>query len=695
MFQYKLKSLVILFIGLIFLLRPGVGQKKNNRPDELLKALADEVSGEEAFQNVVALAGWPRIRTEDEYTGTFYESAYLLGKLKKYGLEKAEIEYFPWEFQNWAPVEAELWLIEPDREMLTSLDLVPLCLIQDSQSADVQAELIEVGEGTRPQDYEGKDVKGKLVLSSGYEVLVNHEAVHLRGALGIISCRGLLPDDQPDNVAWASYSRLIRKSPEKYSFGFMISPRQGRRLRGLLAEGKNVLLKAHVKTRLYPGKLDVVTALIPGAERPGEEILLMAHLFEFYYMQGANDNSSGSAAILEAARAIGRLIKDGRLAPPRRSIRFFWEPEGFGTFAYLAKYPDAKSRFKAVIDMDMVGEGHRQCGALFEVLVTPDSLPHFFSDIVSALAQDIKAKSGYGRRTATESFTELMASPTGSRDPFYSEIIHFNPRPYNENWLSIPHILFHCGPDPFYHSMEDRPDKCDPTQLKRAALLGAAAAYRMANLGPEDVPALSSLVLSGAEERLAKDKKRALDLLAHSDKVTVHQNHKEALNILRHGLYRERGALGSIGEYLGLSEKEANSLRGLLGGIEPAFHTSIENYYAFLCDSLSVGKSKPSPTAEEIKLDKLIPERLVGLEYSADFDYLERTLGDPDIQKKISINQAGFTARWEALNYIDGKRSITAIRDALSAEFSPVPITLEMVEQYLRILEKAGVVSIK
>jgi aminopeptidase YwaD len=693
--QYKMKSPVILFISLIFLLRPGVCQKKNMSHDELLKALADEVAGEEAFQNVVALAGWPRIRTEDEYTGTFNEAAYVLGKLKEYGLEKAQIEYFPWEFQNWAPVEAELWLIEPDRQMLTSLDLVPLCLIQDSKCADVQAELIEVGEGTLPKDYQGKDVRGKLVLSSGYEVQVNHEAVNLRGALGIISCRGLLPDDQPDNVAWASFSQLIRESPEKYSFGFMISPRQGRRLRGFLDEGKKVLVKAQVKTQLYPGKLDVVSALIPGTERPGEEILLMAHLFEFYYMQGANDNSSGSAAILEAARAIAILIKDGRLAPPRRSIRFFWEPEGFGTFAYLAKYPDAKSRFKAVIDMDMVGEGHRQCGAVFEVLVTPDSLPHFFGDIVSAMAQDIKVKSGYGRRTPTESFAELMASPTGSRDPFYCEIIHFNPRPYNENWLSIPHILFHCGPDPFYHSMEDRPDKCDPTQLKRAALLGAAAAYCMADLGPEDVPGLSSLVLAGAEDRLAKDKKRALDLLERSEKATVHQNHKEALNIIRHGLGREHGALGSIGTYLGLSEKEADSLRGLLGGINPALYASIENYYAFLCDSLNFRKSKPSPTAQETRLGKLIPRRLIGLEYSADFDYLERTLGDPDIQKKISINQAGFTARWEALNFVDGKRSVTDIRDALSAEFSPVPITLEMVEQYLRILEKAGVVSLE
>ncbi|OGD25964.1 MAG: hypothetical protein A2Y56_07405 [Candidatus Aminicenantes bacterium RBG_13_63_10] len=455
------------------------------------------------------------------------------------------------------------------------------------------------------------------------------------------------------------------------------------------------MVGAHVKTRLFPGKLDVVSAVIPGTERPDEEILLLAHLFEFYYMQGANDNSSGSAAILEAARSIDRLVRSGRLAPPRRSIRFFWEPEGFGTYAYLARYPEAKSRFKAVIDMDMVGEGHRQCGALFEVLVTPDSLPHFFSDLVSALALDLREKSGYGRRTAIESFAELMASPSGSRDPFYCEIIRFNPRPFNESWLAIPHILFHAAPDPFYHSLADRPDKCDPTQLKRAALLGAAAAYRMADLGPEDAPALSSMVLAAAEERLAKDKKRALDLLARSDKASVQQNHKEALNILRHGLEREKKALASIGIYLGMPEKETGSLRGLLAGTEPALYATVENYFASLCGSLGIPKTSPSRTAEEMRLDRLIPRRLVGLEYSADFEYLKRVLGDPDIEKKIAINQAGFTVRWEALNFVDGKRSITAIRDALSAEFSPVPITLEMVEQYFRILEKAGILAIQ
>jgi hypothetical protein len=58
------------------------------------------------------------------------------------------------------------------------------------------------------------------------------------------------------------------------------------------------------------------------------------------------------------------------------------------------------------------------------------------------------------------------------------------------------------------------------------------------------------------------------------------------------------------------------------------------------------------------------------------------------------INKAGFTVGWEALNFVDGKRSILDVRNALSAEFSPVEVSLEMVDQYFTILEKAGVLSI-
>ena len=46
---------------------------------------------------------------------------------------------------------------------------------------------------------------------------------------------------------------------------------------------------------------------------------------------------------------------------------------------------------------------------------------------------------------------------------------------------------------------------------------------------------------------------------------------------------------------------------------------------------------------------------------------------------------------YEVLNFADGKRNAQQIRDAVSAEYGPVP--LEMVVEYLKALESAGVVE--
>ncbi len=46
---------------------------------------------------------------------------------------------------------------------------------------------------------------------------------------------------------------------------------------------------------------------------------------------------------------------------------------------------------------------------------------------------------------------------------------------------------------------------------------------------------------------------------------------------------------------------------------------------------------------------------------------------------------------YEALNFADGKRNAQEIRDAVSAEYGPV--RLEMVVEYLRALEKIGVLE--
>jgi len=50
---------------------------------------------------------------------------------------------------------------------------------------------------------------------------------------------------------------------------------------------------------------------------------------------------------------------------------------------------------------------------------------------------------------------------------------------------------------------------------------------------------------------------------------------------------------------------------------------------------------------------------------------------------------AGEEYAYEVLNFADGKRNAQEIRDAISAEYGPVP--LELVVEYLRGLEKIGV----
>jgi len=661
---------------------------------DLLDLLRMEISGETAFGHVVNLSGWPKNRPAEEYTGLFYETKYILQKAKEYGLDQTDLEIFPWEYPCWDPVSAELWLVEPEERKLTGLDMVHLCLFEGSKSADVTAEVIDVGEGTSSSDYNGKDVAGKIVLCSGYEAIVNTLAVHERGALGILGYRSYYPDEYPDMVSWGGIHSLMTGTGEKTTFGFMLSPRQGLQLKRELERGVKIKVHASVEVQTHPGKLDVIQTLIPGSELPDEEVLLMAHLFEYYYKQGANDNKSGSAAILEIGRALQKLIRDGKIPRPKRSIRILWEPEGWGTFAWMKKYPEALKKIKAVIDMDMVGEGHSLCGTRFHILETPDSLPHFLNAVIKNLAEYVRLNSGWSERVGEKSFDEIMASPTGSRDAFYYDIIHFNPRFFNENWVGIPSLLFNCGPDPFYHSSEDRPDKCDPTQIKRAAFLGAAAALYLADLDRGDLKSLIPLVMAEQEQRLGADHKKAYQVLSRSDAGSIHRNYREAANIIRHGLDRHRRVLLSIGSWLQLETDKQDRLAALVPDEKAYVSASLHRYYLDLCRDLNRQPETPALTALEKELSRAIPERLVGYDMLADFLFLEHALDDPDIKRKIRLSRVDSMATWEALNFCDGQRSVLDIRNAVAAEFAPSEVSLEEVEEYFRILEKAGVVRI-
>jgi hypothetical protein len=75
------------------------------------------------------------------------------------------------------------------------------------------------------------------------------------------------------------------------------------------------------------------------------------------------------------------------------------------------------------------------------------------------------------------------------------------------------------------------------------------------------------------------------------------------------------------------------------------------------------------------------------------YDYVaDRASGDDlRIVERISARPGGDVMMYEILNLVDGKRSVQAIRDYLAAAYGQVEV--EEVSDYLRLLEKVGVVQ--
>jgi len=140
-----------------------------------------------------------------------------------------------------------------------------------------------------------------------------------------------------------------------------------------------------VKAGQHPGNYQIVTATIPGADAQLKTRRSLSAVTWTTKVPGANDNASGCVTILEVARALQKLIREGKLAKPARTLRFLWPPEIEGTTTLLNARPDLAARIKAVVHMDMVGGGPVS-KAVFHVTRGPASLPSFIHDVAWAFA---------------------------------------------------------------------------------------------------------------------------------------------------------------------------------------------------------------------------------------------------------------------------------------------------------------------
>jgi hypothetical protein len=447
-----------------------------------------------------------------------------------------------------------------------------------------------------------------------------------------------------------------------------------------------------------------VSAVIPGSN-PNEEIVYSCHLC--HQKPGANDNASGAAAILEIARTLNTLIRRGEIERPRRSIRFIWPPEINGTLAYFAEHPEIVKRIKAAIHLDMVGGDHAITKSVLHVTHTPASLPSCVNAVADtfanyAIAGSLRAASGGGLEDA-------IISPGGSKDSLVADITDFDMGSdhdvYQEGSFQIPTIYLRDWPDVFIHTNNDKPENIDATKMKRSSFIAAASGYFLARAGAAEAGRLAEQILSNSLARVPSQRARARELEA-----TGADGAEEARNIIALSLERDAEAISSV---LMLApndhglESKVESLVNELSGAWLLMTGQLTEQrkgkrIIFTIEPKEPPKeSKPRnpkdasrPRVVSAAYDRVPERKVIGPMNIYYYDYVadRASADDMKIVGRVKSRANGEVIAYEILNLVDGKRTIREIRDYLAVAYGDVLI--EDVVDYLRVLEKIGVVRI-
>ena len=687
-----MRELVPAVVGVILCsagMAPAQQQQQHTLlPDPVVAALAAELSGEAAKRTVEVISLQHRMRGSRGFRAA---AEHIAAELRSYGLADVRIKEMPADGKifygpqrsrpPWDAEFAELWEMRETgggwapHARLASWDEMPITLAQDSEAGEAEADLVDVGAGVAEADYAGKDVRGKLVLGSQQPEQIAALAVERHGAAGVVSYA------QNQRTAWyGENENLIRWGhldtfAARPAFAFMVSLKQARTFQARLAKGERVRLRAQVRAGKHPGAYNVLTAAIPGADPDlrGEEIAFSCHLD--HPRPGANDNASGSAAILEVARTFAKLIAEGKIERPRRTIRFIWPPEIEGTVALLNARPELAGRIKAAIHMDMVGGGP-ETKAIFHVTRGPASLPSFINDVAEHFGEFVNEQSAQFASGKTVAYP--LVSPEGGREALLAEFAEFSlgsdHQVYTDSSFGIPAIYLHDWPDRYIHTNFDTTANIDPTKLKRAAFIGAASAYALANLRTEGAPAVWSVVRQRSLQRASKT-------LGRRDRLSP----EEAAALTRFHTAHERGVFDSMSRFF----KIPDALRAE----GSAF---FENQERLLQGSAAASSVASSPPGAEARLvfqrnpDLKGPLSVFGYDYFTD-RYGAEAEAKLRLLKFEGLRGAGAEYAYEVLNLADGQRSAQEVRDFVSSVYGPIP--LEFVVEYLRALESINVVK--
>ena len=691
-----MKSRVILLVGIAALVAGGVVSAQMTPwlqwtllPKAQVAEIVGEASGENAWKMIMETGGYDKDRTPDEFSGLFHETRFYLDKVKAYGLAGADVVSFPGG-QTWDAVKGELWEVKPIRQKLASYIDMAAMLAAGSSTGEATGELVWVGRGM-PDDYAGKELAGKIVVTEGSAGSAHQAACLDKGALGVISIQGTRPYFDPMQIGWAS----VRGTPDKPAkFAFQIPPREGEFLKRRLQGGEKITVSAKVESAMRPYTTQDIVWHIAGTEPAAGEVIFSAHLFEGYVKQGGNDNISGSAAVVEIGRTLNTLVTEGRLPRPKRTIRFLIGPEFSGTGPWVKANKALMEKTLCNINLDMVGLLLSRSQSFMCMMRTTWGNPHYLNDVMENYYRFVgegNRERIQNRSTAYPVLNRIVA-PTGADEPFYYSIeTHYGASDhevFNDWGVQVPGIMMITWPDRWYHTSGDHVDKTDPTQLKRVVAIGAAAAYTIASADDEMAIRIASETAGNGSQRIGHQLARGLAEMDAATADTLAEVYKGAREHIEAAVINEKDTLETVNELSADKARVAAHVAALQKAMDQtgaAQLTAVDAHMRAAAARLKVPPVVLKPTDLEASAAAMVPKQTPKV--TADgYQGYRQSLTGADLAKFRGLDTT------ELSRLVNGRHSLLDIRKMLEAQ-APVKADLQQIIDYAGVLVKAGLIE--
>jgi len=439
--------------------------------EEVTNIFYKEFSGINALNKLYEISKHHRIQGS---TGLVETAKFIKNYLDELGFNVSEVR-FPYDGiskffgitvnMGWDVYDASLYMVKPKEKLLHRFLDSPTLVVAHSPSTRrkfIEGSLVYVNAGFS-KDFEKIDVSGKFVLTHGRAYRVFIEAAK-RNALGVIVFRkdSKIPEAVPYQGLF-----LTKNEVNKYmnTIALSISEKTAKELLSYLKKGENVILRAYIDSEFKVNEGIVIVAEYEG--RSERHVGLVAHYC--HPKPSANDNASGTATLMEAARTL-KAVVGSKLKKPDLGFKFIWVPEYTGTLALFALKPEYVNNIVYVINLDMVGEAQDKTGSTFIVFRTPMSRISLLNAVAEYVTEKIVGKlktfGGTGKLPIIR-YTFEQFSPGSDHDIF--------------NIMGISSVMINQWPDKFYHTDMDTPDKVNPEMLKIAGTISLSTLYVIAS----------------------------------------------------------------------------------------------------------------------------------------------------------------------------------------------------------------------